>query len=205
MIDYKNQLSSINNSTILENVPDGAVGYILFNIFQETKYKFITYAVKSNTEIEFIKNEIKFYDENIEIIEFPEWNTIPYDVASPNIDIQLKRMESLYNLSQFKSCLVDKKVLFLISKKSLLQKVINLEDFTRLVLKLEVGQNISIDNIADRLESNCYNETDTAISIGDYAINNGKIDIVTFRNLSFRITIKNNIVKELKYYNPVTQ
>lgn len=199
MIDYKNQLTSIDRTTNLINIPNGAIGYILFQLFQETKFNFLMHIVENNTEIEFLKSEIKFYDDSINILEFPDWDTVPYDVSSPSVDIQAKRIETLYKISE--KC----KTILLISKKSMIQKIINPSDFNKLVLHVKVGQNLSVENIVELLDNNCYNRVDTAVALGDYAVNNGKIDIVTFQSCSFRITINKNKVEELRFFNPITQ
>ena len=97
-MSYKSQLSDIKDTTVIKNITKDSINYLLFNIFQETKFKFIVNIVEDNFELELSKKEIEFYNKDVEIIKFPEWNTIPYDVNSPQLKIQMERMEAIYKL-----------------------------------------------------------------------------------------------------------
>ena len=202
-MNYKKEIKGIKDSVIMQNITDDSIPFILFNLFFNTKHKFILYVAENNFDLELIKSEIKFYSNNIEIIEFPEWNTLPYDVNSPQLKIQTFRMEALYKLLNYKKLFKDKKVLFLISQKSLLQKIINKKDFK--FINLYEGQKIKLDDIKNLLIDNCYSSVDTCTSIGNYSINNSNIDIITFDNQAYRIILKNNIIQEIKSFNPETQ
>lgn len=201
-MNYKKEIKSIKDSVVLQNITDDAVPYVLFNLFN-SKNKFITYIAKNNFNLELIKNEIKFYSSEIEIIEFPEWNTLPYDVNSPQLRIQTSRMEALYKLLNYKKLFKNKKVLFLISKQAILQRVINKKDFK--FINFYQGQKIKLDDIKNILIDNCYSSVDTCTSLGNYSINNSNIDIITFDNQAYRIILKNNIIQEIKSFNPETQ
>lgn len=197
------KIKNIKNSVIIQNITKDSIPYIISNIFDNSEYKFIAYIVENNFELELIKNEIKFYSNNIKIIEFPEWNTIPYDINSPQIKIQIQRMKSLYNLINYDKMYKNEKVLLLISKKAILQKIINKKEYK--YIQLYEGQKISLKDIKNILNENCYSMTDTAINTGDYSINNNDIDIITFNSQSYRIILYNNSIKEIKSFNPKTQ
>lgn len=202
-MNYKKEIKGIKDSVIMQNITDDSIPFILFNLFSNTKHKFILYVAENNFDLELIKSEIKFYSNDIEIIEFPEWNTLPYDVNSPQLKIQTSRMEALYKLLNYKKLFKDKKVLFLISQKALLQKIINKKDFK--FINLYKGQKITLDDIKNLLIENCYSSVDTCTSIGNYSVNNSNIDIITFDNQAYRIILKNNIIQEIKSFNPETQ
>lgn len=201
-MNYKKEIKSIKDSVVLQNITDDAVPYVLFNLFN-SKNKFIIYIAKNNFNLELIKNEINFYSNEIEIIEFPEWNTLPYDVNSPQLKIQTSRMEALYKLLNYKKLFKNKKILFLISKQAVLQKVINKKDFK--FINFYKGQKIKLEDIKNILIDNCYSSVDTCTNIGNYSINNNNVDIITFDNQAYRIILKNNIIQEIKSFSPETQ
>ncbi len=202
-MNYKNQLSGIKNSTVIKGITKDSINYLLFNIFQETKFKFIAHIVKDNFELELSKKEIEFYNRDIEVIKFPEWNTIPYDVNSPQLKIQTERMEAIYKLLNFNELYKNKKVIFLISRNAAIQKVINKKDF--IFIKLSVGQEISANEMDELLKNNCYESNETSINLGDYSINNNVVDLITFDNQCYRIILKNNRIETIKSFNPDTQ
>ena len=202
-MDYKTQIFNINSSTVIKNITKDSINYILYNIFNETNFNFIVKIVDDNFDLELTKKEINFYDKEIQIINFPEWNTIPYDVNSPQLKIQSDRVEAIYKLLNYQNIFKNKKVLLLISKNALVQKVINRNDFT--YINLSKNQNISLEELKNLLENNCYNNKETAISLGDYSINNEVADLITFDNKSYRIILKNNKIETIKSFNPETQ
>lgn len=202
-MNYKNQLSGIKSSTVIKGITKDSINYLLFNIFQETKFKFIVHIVKDNFELELSKKEIEFYNRDIEVIKFPEWNTIPYDVNSPQLKIQTERMEAIYKLLNFDELYKNKKVIFLISRNAAIQKIINKKDF--IFIKLFVGQEISANEMDELLKNNCYESNETSINLGDYSINNNVVDLITFDNQCYRIILKNNRIETIKSFNPDTQ
>ena len=51
-----------------------------------------------------LRQEISFYTgDTIPIYEFPDWETLPYDLFSPHDDIVSTRLETLFQLSQLKT------------------------------------------------------------------------------------------------------
>lgn len=200
---YRNQLSNIEGLAVIKDITKDSINYLLYNIFKETKFKFIAHVVKDNFELELSKKEIEFYSDDIEIIKFPEWNTIPYDVNSPQLKIQTERMEAIYKLLHFDELYKNKKVLFLISRNAILQKIINRKDFS--FIKLFVGQEMSVNDIDEMLKNNCYENTETSINLGDYSINNNVVDLITFDDQCYRIILKNNRIDTIKSFNPYTQ
>ena len=202
-MDYKTQIFNINSSTVLKNITKDSINYILYNIFQETKFNFLVDIVDNNFEIEAIKKEIKFYNKDIQILVFPEWNTMPYDVNSPQLKIQTDRIETLYKLMNYNNLYSKEKILLLISKNAIVQKIINKKDFR--YIKLSINQQIPVDEIKQLLEENCYNLKDTSITLGDYSINNKTVDLITFDNKCYRIFIDDNKIQNIKSFDPETQ
>ena len=74
------QLKNIKESTIIKNITKDSTPYVIFSILKETKYNFVSYIVGNNFDLELVKKEINFYSKDIEILDFPEWNTIYYDI-----------------------------------------------------------------------------------------------------------------------------
>lgn len=200
-MDYRVQLSNIEKSTYINGITGDSINYVLYNLLQSKD--FITLIVNNNLDLELAAKEIEFYSKDIEVLKFPEWNTIPYDINSPQIKIQTERMETIYNLMNYDTCFSNTKVLLIISMKSIVQKVIDSNDFS--CIKLRIGDKISINELQNFLESNCYSNVDTAYDIGNYTINNNICDIITFENKSYRIFFKNNKIHEIKSFNPITQ
>ena len=198
-----NKLFNINSTTYITNITKDSIVYIISRIFNILKSKIILYVVNINQDIDLVENQILFYLPNIKIIKFYEWDTIPYDINSPNIKIQTERMKSIYNLINFHSSYEKEKILILATEKSLYQKVINKNDYK--YIQLQINQNILINDFIKKLEENGFNKVDTSKNIGNYSINNNTIDFINFDNIAYRIYIKNNILKEINIFDIKTQ
>lgn len=199
-MNYKNQISHIENSTIIKDITKSSFNFLIFNILNETKFKFFVYICENNFELDLAKKEIEFYTKEINILKFPEWNTIPYDVNSPDIDIQITKMQTIFDLMNLDK---NKKTLLLISKNSLIQKIINKKDYK--FLNISIDDKYSIQNIENLLLENCYNKKETSYNVGDFSINNNTIDLITFNNFAYRLIIENDSIKEIKNFDTTSQ
>ena len=66
----------------------------------------VTADTPSATRLEY---ELRFYNrgnDDIPVLSFPDWETLPYDVFSPHQDILSRRIETLYRLPDLKAGLV---------------------------------------------------------------------------------------------------
>lgn len=199
-MNYKTQLSYIESSTVIKNITEGSLRYLVYNILNKTKFNFFVYICDSNFELELAKKEIEFYSKDINILVFPEWNTMPYDVNSPDLDLQTTRMNCIYNLITRNS---DKKTLLIVSRKATVQKIINKQDFKS--INFYINQKITAQEIIKILEDNCYNKTETLYNVGDYCVNNNTIDLIAFNNNAFRILLKQDSIESIKTLNPNSQ
>lgn len=202
-MDYITGWLNTKDTIAIKDITKDSINYLVCNMLQKSESNFMVYIVKDNIDIELSKQEIEFYDKNIEVIKFPEWDTVPYDINSPQLNIQTERIKAMYQLLHFDEFYKGKKVLLLIAANALLQKVINKKDFK--FIKLHVAQEISVNNIEAVLQDNCYENNGTAISLGNYSINNNVIDVVTFNNQCYRIILKNNKIDAIKSFDPETQ
>lgn len=199
-MNYKNQISHIENSTIIKDITKSSFNFLIFNILNETKFKFFVYICENNFELDLAKKEIEFYTKEINILKFPEWNTIPYDVNSPDINIQITKMQTIFDLMNLDK---NKKTLLLISKNSLVQKIINKKDYK--FLNISIDDKYSIQDIENLLLENCYSKKETSYNVGDFSINNSTIDLITFNNFAYRLIIENNTIKEIKNFDTTSQ
>ena len=199
-MEYKSQLSSIQKTTVIKNINESSKNYIIHNFILENKFNFILYIVESNFELELATKEIEFYSQDIEILKFPEWDIVPYDINSPDIKIQTERIKTLNKLLSIDK---EKKHILILSKNSIVQKVPNKDDLN--TINFFINQKITKESIKYTIESNCYQLKNTASNLGDYCINNNTIDIATFDEQYYKIKIIDNIITEIKSFNPKTQ
>ena len=191
----------INNNTIFKNITNDSISYIIFELFKN--HNIILHILKNNNEITIIEKQINFYNPEIKILKFLEWNTIPYDINSPKIEIQSNRMKFLYDLINFDNLYKNQKILILTTINSLIQKVVNKNDYK--FIELSKNQKITTEELKIILDENGFKKTQISQKIGDYSINGNTIDLISYNDIAYRIYLQNNIIKNIKNFYIETQ
>ena len=112
-------------------------------------------------------NGLSFFAEqehnSIDILRFPEWETLPYDGFSPQNDIVSERLATLRKLLH-----IEKYVL-IVSLQTLIQKIPPPQYIRAYSLQLCKGQKLNITDWAIDLGSYGYIPTDVVRNRGEYA------------------------------------
>jgi len=191
----------INLSKIPTNshifVPKGAVGWILSEIGQ----KKLLYIACNDWEANHLAAQLQYIDDSIQTITIPAWDNIPYDSASPHIEVSAKRIEALYNLLN----LTDKgRSIIIVPDKLLLNKLLPPERIIDGVLTLQAGHNFRRDDLVNHLIKIGFNRQGTAIEPGDFALRGSIVDIVTVDG-GYRLDFFGNKLESIRIFDPSTQ
>lgn len=201
---YKQQLGSIEKSTILENIPRDAVGIVLSNFINESKFDKFLHIATGNFQSRNLKKVVEFFSPNTKVLLLENWDNLPYDRISPKNIIQSKRIKTLDEILNHKKN-KNRKLLVITTIFAALQRTIPKKELVKSCARFNVGMKISVTEIEDFLASNGYRKVNTAISTGEFAVNGNILDAVTSSKKCFRIVFLGNILKEIKKFNPVTQ
>ena len=80
------------------NIIDGSESFIISKLYSENNSDILFIAHNEKTLIR-IKDEIRFYIKDTEIITFHHWDCLPYDRVSPSNSIVSSRIKALYEAS----------------------------------------------------------------------------------------------------------
>lgn len=116
---------------------------------------------------------LAFFAPDIECLEFPAWDCLPYDRASPNTEILGKRIDTLTSLLE--PAAGYRVVLSTVS--ALLQKVPPRATFQGSTLAVTVGDRLPTDTLIEFLIANGYGRAETVMEAGEFAIRGGIVDI----------------------------
>lgn len=149
-----------------------------------------------------LEAELHFFndDKNIEILNFPDWETLPYDHFSPHQDIVAERLKSLYRLP-FLS-----KGILLTPITTLIQRLPPLQYITANTFILDVGDSIDIEQLRLRLEQSGYRYVSQVMEHGEFAIRGSIIDLFPAGSASpYRIDLFDEVVDSIRSFDPDTQ
>jgi transcription-repair coupling factor (superfamily II helicase) len=112
-----------------------------------------------------------YLKDQVEILNFPDWETLPYDQFSPHQDIISQRLETLSRLEQ------DQKALLICSASTLMHRLPPRQFVRAQSFNLHKGQNINIDTFCKQLIDSGYRRSDTVYERGEFAIRGSILDL----------------------------
>ena len=138
--------------------------------------------------------------DNLDVLRFPDWETLPYDVFSPHQDIISERLSCLSQL-QGKT-----KGVLTVPISTLLQKVAPTSYLGGACFNLACGQTFDVSEQRLTLESAGYQSTDMVVERGQYAVRGALVDIFPMgSDLPVRIDLLDNEIDTLRTFDPETQ
>ncbi|CAL4043051.1 transcription-repair coupling factor [Buchnera aphidicola] len=186
--------NQLGEKKILGQLTESAIAFESAKIL-ESSDNLILLITKNIQESLKLKNEIQlFTKKNIYI--FFDWDTLPFDVFSPNRDIISSRMFLLHQLPKLKETLL------IISINSFLQKVCPYKYLNNEVLEIKKNMSLSNDDLIKILQDKGYKLVNQVIQHGEYCINNDFIELYTMgNNFPYRLYFLNNKILSIKTFD----
>ena len=128
----------------------------------------------SSRQAEEIAAATKELSPNIEIIEFPSWETLPHERLSPAAETVGRRLKALHRMLELKS--QSKPYLVLMSVRAALQPVVGgMEAHPPLLISR--GKEYLLPELALKLIEIGYQRVDMVVKRGEFAIRGGILDV----------------------------
>jgi transcription-repair coupling factor (superfamily II helicase) len=187
------------NRTQWGTLHEASAGLCITN--SSTQHNGITLVICKNTqEANLIEQEIRFFKPTLKIIQFPDWETLPYDNFSPHQDIISARLEALYALPQ------GEKATLIVPVNSLLNRLCPTHYIQQNSLSISKGQTFNIDNMRLQLSNAGYQQVDNVYDHGEYSVRGAIMDIYPMGlNEPYRIELFDDEVETLRSFDPETQ
>jgi len=146
--------------------------------------------------------EIEFFGtENLTLLHFPDWETLPYDVFSPHQDIISERLLTLYQLPLLEQGII------ILPVTTLMHAIAPKNYVSAQSLVLHRGQSLkSIDHFRQQLENNGYRWVAQVMEHGEFSVRGSLIDLFPMGSvLPYRIDLLDNEIDSIRYFDPDTQ
>ncbi|WP_044215053.1 transcription-repair coupling factor [Candidatus Endolissoclinum faulkneri] len=151
-----------------------------------------------------LKRAIAFFDPELEVMQLPPWDCLPYDRVSPNKEIMGRRIEALSMLALRK--LTAKPAVLLTSVNAVLQRVPPKSFFVTSTMTLKLGEIISLEKITAFFASNGYYRSHTVHECGEYAVHGGTIDVFPIgTEWPVRLDFFGDNLEEIRCFDPMSQ
>ena len=149
-----------------------------------------------------LEESIKFFlgSDDLPILHFPDWETLPYDVFSPHQDIVSERLSTLYQLPHIKHGLL------ILPAISLLQKVCPTGFLEQQAFIAKQGDTLDIDALRGRLERAGYHCVSQVMEHGEFAVRGSLIDLFPMgHEHPYRIDLFDDEIESIRNFDPETQ
>ncbi|HEY2534970.1 MAG TPA: transcription-repair coupling factor [Xanthobacteraceae bacterium] len=195
---------------VLAGIADGAEGLVIADLARAVataaKPPVISTAVVSRdgARMAMLARALAFFAPDIEVLEFPAWDCLPYDRASPHAAIVAQRMTALARLARVKAR--ARPAVLLTSVNAVLQRVPPRELLARQSLSVAPGNVLPMAGIITWLDLNGFNRVATVREPGDYAVRGGIIDLFApGMGAPVRLDFFGDTLESIRSFDPETQ
>ncbi len=137
---------------------------------------------------------------DLEILAFPDWETLPYDVFSPHQDILSQRLATLYRLPH------RRRGVLVVPVATLMQRLAPRDYLDRYALLLTVGERLDRDAFRRRLEAAGYIGVSQVAEHGEFATRGAILDLFPMGGeRPYRIEWFDDEVASIRDFDPETQ
>ena len=147
---------------------------------------------------------LAFFAPDIEVLEFPAWDCLPYDRVSPHAAVVAQRMTVLARLAHIKGR--ERPAIVLATVNAALQRVPPRATLARQSLSAAAGHLLPMAGVTQWLELNGFNRASTVREPGDYAVRGGILDLFAAgMDAPVRLDFFGDTLESIRSFDPETQ
>ncbi|QEY65748.1 transcription-repair coupling factor [Metapseudomonas lalkuanensis] len=181
------------------NLPGAALSLAIAEAASAGKGFTLLLTADSQTA-ERLEQELGFFAPDLDVLHFPDWETLPYDLFSPHQDIISQRVDTLYRLPEVK------RGVLVVPITTALHRLAPTRFLLGSSLVLDVGQKLDVEQMRLRFEAAGYRCVDTVYEHGEFAVRGALIDLFPMgSDLPYRIDLFDDEIETLRTFDPETQ
>jgi transcription-repair coupling factor (superfamily II helicase) len=147
--------------------------------------------------------ELQFFNttpDPLQILPFPDWETLPYDPFSPHQDIVSQRLRTLYQLP-----LLQRGIL-LVPINTLMQRIVPRHHLEANSLVISKNELLDLNEFRRRLENAGYRCVNQVMEHGEFAVRGAIVDLFPMGSpLPYRLEWFDNAIDSIRTFNPDNQ
>jgi transcription-repair coupling factor (superfamily II helicase) len=177
-------------------------GLAIANAAQQYQRPFVIITPDTQTAYR-LEYELRFYSggsQQLPLLNFPDWETLPYDTFSPHQDIISDRLLTLYQLPQMSHGIL------VLPVSTVMQRLAPREFLEANSLVIKTGQQLDIEAIRQRLTRNSYRLVSQVMEHGEFAVRGSIIDLFPMGSrIPYRIELFDNEIETIRSFDPESQ
>jgi len=196
-----NRIPSATVPLTLASVARGAQPLVLGDLARAAKGRAV-FIAPDDAAMRAIAESAPFFAPDLEVVEYPAWDCLPFDRASPALSVSARRLAALQKLQHRR----DGPQLVVTTINAVLQRALTpfrIRESTRL---LTPGVEIGRESLIALLQRQGYSRTDTVVDAGEYAVRGSIFDIFpSGLDHGLRLDFFGDELETLRLFDPNTQ
>ncbi|GAA0280255.1 transcription-repair coupling factor [Alteraurantiacibacter aestuarii] len=185
----------------LASVARGAQPLVLADLARAAKGRAV-FIAPDEQAMRAITDAAQFFAPELQVIEFPAWDCLPYDRASPALGVSARRLSALFQLQSGASG----NQLLVTTINAVLQRVLTPFRIREAVRELKPGTQIGHQSLSALLQRQGYTRTDTVVDTGEFAVRGSIFDIYpSGLDGGLRLDFFGDELESLRLFDPATQ
>lgn len=185
----------------LSGVPTGFLPSLLADLARASASGAV-YIAPDEAAMRSVASTAPFFAPELDIIQIPAWDCLPYDRASPTLRVMSERLAALHQLQTP----AKNPRLILTTVNAATQRTLTRFRVRQLVARLEPGARIGLDKLANLLASNGYVRVNTVNDAGEFAIRGGLVDLFPSGSESgLRLDFFGDEIESVRTFDPADQ
>src|SRR5947207_3413939 len=189
----------------LAGVPDGLAPLVLAGLAEQkgAGSPLLLHVARDDRRLEALADGLAFFAPKVRVIQFPAWDTVPYDRIGPNTEIVATRVASMARLA---AAARKGATVVLTTVNAILQPLPPREFIRRSLKTIAPGQRIDMNRLIQRLNLAGFQRTGTVMEAGEYAVRGGILDLFPPGRLApVRLDFFGDTLEHIKAFDPETQ
>ncbi|QJB68167.1 transcription-repair coupling factor [Parasphingorhabdus halotolerans] len=200
-MSYLDKLLSSRDGKTLAGIAAGYRPYCLADIAVQSGKRTV-YIATDDAAMSAIAEVAHYFQPGLEIIEFPAWDCLPYDRASPALHTTSDRLAALAKLAQSP----NQSQLVVTTVNAVTQRVLEPSRVKEMVTRLAPGTIIKQEKLVSFLYANGFVRVDTVADSGEFAARGGLIDLFPpGAKTPLRIDLFGDEIETLRKFDPNDQ
>ena len=158
----------------LTGVADGMEGFVLAGLAGRIDGP-VLYVARDAGRMADIAQVLGFAAPDLEVIQFPAWDCLPYDRVSPSADVTARRLTALARIADLAA--EPRRAIVLTTANALVQRIAPPASVAAQALKVRPGQVVAMDALADTLAGHGFMRVSTVREVGEFAVRGGILDL----------------------------
>ncbi|MDR6126903.1 transcription-repair coupling factor (superfamily II helicase) [Sphingomonas sp. SORGH_AS802] len=195
------QILSARQPLTLAGVPGGFLPSLLADLARAAPARAV-FVASDEQAMRAIAATAPYFAPELEVVQFPAWDCLPYDRASPSLRVMAERIAALHRL-QAKA---KGPQLLLTTVNAATQRVLTPFRIRQLIATLAPGERIDRESLAQLLQANGYMRTETVHDQGDYAVRGGIVDLFpSGEDQALRLDFFGDEIESVRTFDPADQ